>query len=487
MQETQIGAVPATRTSSILTRSVVLIAIALAVAIALAWIVSRDSSLGDFRAFYCAGAVARAGGNPYLAEPLHTCELNTMSDALRARWLSTAIPAPVPPYAIAVLGWLSFMSFATAAFVWNFIVIVAAASIVVTVQKLTLLPYWAIILAIALPVFGTSATLGQIAPVAIAGVCLSAWFVSRNAWWPAAIAAGVALLDPRLGIPLCASLAIWLRPMRLPLGAVLLSLLLGAFALGAHANIEYLTSVLPAHALSELASDEQYSLSVLLYSLGMPAGGALFAGGLWYLVMAAFSIVLAKRMESRFGHSEFLALVPPACAVIGGPFVHLTQIAVAIPALLLLISLESRLRPPMLAALTALALPWPMAKSSEFVLLATALTFGMLWWLCGRTVMRPLAYSFVVLCAAFALHTAYAADNHSGRRTVVQRTVETPIRADLAEASWARLMWASYSDDDAVSWAKRAPTWGALVIIVLCFAVAAAPVRKRTVLADNTT
>src|ERR1700736_5677164 len=56
--------------------------------------------MGDFRAFYCAGAVIAQHANPYLEEPLRGCEAHAGPPAEPAFLKPVALPAPLPPAAL---------------------------------------------------------------------------------------------------------------------------------------------------------------------------------------------------------------------------------------------------------------------------------------------------------------------------------------------------------------------------------------------------
>lgn len=184
--------------------------------------------------------------------------------------------------------------------------------------------------------------------------------------------------------------------------------------------------------------------------------------------MVCAGIALARIASLKFEQPAFIVLVPAAFAVIGGPFIHLTQIAAVIPAVLLLYSVCRRYRQILLSALVLLALPWPMAKSATFIYLAPVLTFALIWWIEQRKdAVAGFAFAVVVAVAAFTLHQGYLAEPQSVHVAGAQQPAEPKIPARLAEASWSHLMWTTESNDDALSWAKRIPTWCGLVLLVV--------------------
>jgi len=59
-------------------------------------VVTRTGFLmGDFRAFYCAARVTAQGENPYLAQPLRTCEIGVGRNLFFRKNPGVTIPAPL--------------------------------------------------------------------------------------------------------------------------------------------------------------------------------------------------------------------------------------------------------------------------------------------------------------------------------------------------------------------------------------------------------
>ncbi len=71
--------------------------------------------MGDFRAFYCAGAGIAQGANPYLEEPQHSCEQRARPPAPPATLSSVTLPAPLPPATLLLFVPLSLLPFPVAA------------------------------------------------------------------------------------------------------------------------------------------------------------------------------------------------------------------------------------------------------------------------------------------------------------------------------------------------------------------------------------
>ena len=106
---------------------------------------------------------------------------------------------------------------------------------------------------------------------------------------------------------------------------------LAVFVVGTHGFIAYPTVVLPTHAHAELDNLSQDSLTAILHHLGVADEFALRAGGLQYAAFVGVGIVLAARLYRREGDAAWPVLVPAAFAMIGGEFIHLSEVAMAIP------------------------------------------------------------------------------------------------------------------------------------------------------------
>jgi hypothetical protein len=73
--------------------------------------------------------------------------------------------------------------------------------------------------------------------------------------------------------------------------------------------------------------------------------------------MLACAIALARRLRARYDDAAFVVLTPPACAVVGGVFVHDHQMALALPVAFLLLRYAQR-QTLVAIAIVALAIPW---------------------------------------------------------------------------------------------------------------------------------
>ncbi|HET9097870.1 MAG TPA: glycosyltransferase 87 family protein, partial [Candidatus Baltobacteraceae bacterium] len=299
---------------------------------------SRQVVALDFRAFYCSGMALREGHDPYRTQYLRACEAGG-TDGSYVQMLSTVtLPAPQPTYDIALFSLASLLPFALAKAFWGALIAAAMFVSALALIRLTNVPPAITLAALAISLMGISISLGQIVPLYLAAACGAALLLKEGKPGWAALAATFTLLEPHLGLPLCVSLALWERRSRLPLalGAGTLAVL-GLACAGWAENLEYFRTVLPLHALSELDSDGQLSLSVILHALGMADTRAVQIGSLSYLAVNAAGVWAARSAAIRLRSPALIAALPAATAVVGGSFMHSTEIVAAVPLALLLV------------------------------------------------------------------------------------------------------------------------------------------------------
>ena len=391
--------------------------------------------LRDFNAFYCAGRVLAAGADPYRAEPLGACERIARPAPFLVGDPGLVMPAPLPPYALWPFGALAQLPYLAAALVWTTLGVLAVGVAVFAMRRLTGLPLLPLVAAFALGDGYASLCLGQVAPLAVAAIAVSALLLARNRDEWAACAAGVAMLEPHVGLPLCASLFVWRSRTRLPLIAIT-ALCVGASlaAVGLSTALEYVRDVLPAHAASEIANEKQFSLTYALHRLAVPDGLALRAGEAWYLAAVGAGIWAAGRLAQRYCNAAVIAVVPPALAVFGGPFVHVIQIAAALPAALLLYPYAApRAQRALGWALVALAIPWVQFANLGTIFVALA---ALVAALLARAFVdaRPTTVTAAAIGAVAFLATAIAAVHAIPDASAVLLAHYDPKA--LAETSW---------------------------------------------------
>ena len=422
--------------------------------------------MGDFRAFYCAGRVALHGSNPYHAEPLRTCEIGIGEDLFFEKNPGVTIPAPLPGYALGALVPLALLPFGVAASLWGLVLLLSCLACIVTLARFAGVG-WQIALAVfALSLCAISLPFGEVVPVALACICAAAYYAWQGRWKAAALFAAGAMIEPHLGLPVCLALAFWAPSTRFPLAAAFVLLAAISLALlGLATNLEYFTSVLPAHALSEVTRDTQFSLTAVLAVLGVSQTLALQAGSLWYVAMLIVGTLVAGRLARKSANGALLVCVPPAFAVLGGTFIHVTQIAAALPAAAIVAFEKKEHQTLALVALLAVAVPWLWVVSPALIV-APFVPVGYLAWrywngnvqaaLLAAVAAAVLVWGLMGL-AAFPAHTA----THAHAVALDPR---------LAEATWSTFTQKS-STNSIAAWMLRAPTWaGQLLLLGLLIA-----------------
>lgn len=421
----------------------------------------------DFRAFYCAGASVRQHANPYRTEPLRTCEWKGTNNKATRFAGQIVLPAPQPGYDMAAFAALSFMPFSVAATVWTLILLLCCIVTVVAVQRLCNLSITVVTVAFWLSMVVPSLGLGELIPLCVAAVALAALFARSKRWALAGVCAAASLVEPHIGLPVCAAMFLWAPRARVGIAASLLALwAVSVITVGFQANREYLETVLPAHALSEIASDAQLSVSVALHWLGVPNGLALRLGTLSYIGLAAAAIYLARAAARRLSDDSLLVTMPAAFAVMGGVFIHVTEAALAMP---LLLSLIRHLSPrASLAAVGAvlLAVPWwslatPMllAPDTALAMVAVAVTY-LVWRLSNENALLAAAIGGCAALVAAGLVHWHAV------LSVPYTSINPP--ADLfsstyPEASWGWINAKYMSTGSAPTWLLRTLTWAGLL------------------------
>jgi len=459
-------------------RSTVAALAALAAIVLVALVVPSTRPAGllrDFNAFYCAGQALDRGADPYRAEPLGSCERVPKPPPLLSIGPGLAMPAPLPPYALGPFAILARLPFVAAAALWTLALALCVAIAVLCLQRLTGLPTATLAFAFLLGDGYAALALGQVAPVAVAAIALCALMLAEGRDEIAACAAGVAMLEPHLGLPVCASLFCWRARTRLPLLVVAAACCAVSCAIAGFAtSLEYLRQVVPAHALSEVANEKQFSLNYALCRLHVPVEIALRAGEVWYAVAVAAAVWAAGRIARRGGNVGSIAAVPAALAVFGGPFVHISQIAAALPAALLLYAPNRAERRPALGpVIVALAIPWVQFADlgTIFVVLAALVAA----YLAHALVDARPATAAIAGCAALLFIEAAIAALTSvpdASRALVAHYDPTA----LAEASWTLYVRSIGTVNAAAFDFAKLPTVAALsALVYVTFVVALRP------------
>ncbi len=415
----------------------------------------------DFRAFYCAGAAVAEHRDPYLTEPLRSCE-NAVRGFQPGRGLPFALPAPLPGYALAPFVLLSRLPFSLASALWALLLCASFASTVALLARMSALGAGTVVAALAL---GTaySISIGQIVPIVCAAAVAAAYFVSRGHDRSAALAAALATIEPHLGLPICLALFVARPRARIVLlacGGILAALSVGL--LGIAANVEFVRDVLPAHALSEISNEEQYSLSYVAHLAGLDERVAGALGTFSYLAMLAVGIVAGRAAAVRTGRDALLVLVPAALAVLGGPFVHVQQLAIALPAALVLCGLRGREARACAFAVVLLAVPW---TANDFLTLNLPVVAGVALVLAlDLFELSPRAAAFAGLAAALSIALLGAI---SVNAPVVLAPYDPRDGAALAETGWRAVSDANFHANVVPRALTKMLGWCGLILIAV--------------------
>ncbi len=415
--------------------------------------------LRDFNAFYCAGRAIDAHADPYLAEPLGACERAAKGFDLQHGMPGLAMPAPLPPYALAIFALLARLSYPAAALLWTLLLAGAVVLTVLAMRRVTGLPWAALVASLLLTDFYASACLGQIAPFALAGIAGAAALVEAGQGELAGFAAAVAMLEPHLGIAPCLGLFLRSATARIPLLAAGLGLAALSFATGGVArSLEYLRRVVPAHAASEVVNEKQFSLTHLLYRLGMAETQALHVGEAQFALAVVVGVAAGVALARRYRSDALAVVIPVGFAVVGGPFIHVVQLAASsLAGLALYAKVASRGQRRLLAfALIGLAIPWIQFVNlgTVFPLLA-ALVAGVLTWTLFD--QRPLPLAGIAI-AALAFIIELEALIVERLPDPVPRLVRAYDPRALAERSWSLYVHLVATPNAAAYELAKAPT-----------------------------
>jgi hypothetical protein len=438
-------------------RGVLLVALSLLAIAALRDVARLGESLPrrklyDFADFYCAGAALDRGADPYRYEPLHRCEHIVNSAAAYRSDPAHVVPAPLPPYDFPPLMLLARLPFATARTIDAAAIVVAIAAAIGGLVLLAV-PLDVAVLALLFPGGYVLLSAGQVVPFALVAMVFSGVTLARGRPALAGVFAAFTAIEPHLGLPVCVAMFLWAPRSRLALIATALVFAsIGALLVGFGGIAEFATRVLPAQAAAESGYVYQYSLTYLLRTLGAPASAALACGEVSYFVMLAVGVWLGARTAIRLGRPELVAYVPAACSVMAGPYVHMVDLAFAIPAALVLAChLHGVWRNVALIALCLLAVPWIPVWVTKKLFLATLFVVAAL-------LARLRARAAVAIPSFFAIAVAIYLLELAPPAPLVAKTVGDFGAADLAQRAWDA--YVERLGSGGITWLLvKIPTW----------------------------
>jgi len=232
----------------------------------------------------------------------------------------------------------------------------------------------------------------------------------------AALGLLIALVEPHAAATAIVATFLVAPRTRVPLAigvAVLVAASVAAF--GPDLWRMYATT-LPIHAAAEVRQPYQYSTTWLAHALGASASLAPRIGALWYALTALAAITAVALHRERAVRTGAAVLLPATCAVLGGTFVHVPQIVVAlVPALVYL--RPSRRWIDGSFALALLVIPFPSLVNVDH------------GW------PRKPDLADILLCAAVAWATVFAVNrSHGGRFAAGKASLVTGLASALFAA-----------------------------------------------------
>jgi hypothetical protein len=425
----------------------------------------------DTVVWYCAGEAMNEHANPYLVEPLRSCEKRLEPKySWPSPWLE---PAPLPGYALAVIAVLAHLPFHVFRLLWSYLLIAAIIATAVILAKMARRSTLLVLLCLAMVDGYINLIYGETPPLAVAALVASAALGASQRFTAAAIVGALAMFEPHIGLPACLSMFIWWPRTRVPFlvcGAVLAGISIAA--IGVAGNIQYFHTVLPLQAASEIAARDQYSLTRVLHILGFPDRLALSAGSVSYVVMTILGVAVARRLAVSIDSPGLVALQPPAMAMLGGLYVHDLLMAAAIPAAVLL---AASARFPLLlrtAALVGIVFPWPHWNTAiargqigmlEIATVAGAVLVGIGDKPIKVRVAGACAGVFAVVVLASLIHLV--PQHRVGPPTIVARPAIGP--GDISSSNWAGFVSrdVAYSTPDLRDMFEKVPTWLGLIAV----------------------
>jgi hypothetical protein len=419
----------------------------------------------DFADFYCAGAALDAHRSPYEYEPLHTCEHRVNASDAFLRIPQLAVPAPQPPYDFPPYMLLGSLPFSVARAIAAAAIVAAVALSALALSRLGI-ELGLALSALALPAAYLELNAGQMAPFAFlfVALCGAALALRRGAW--AGAFAALTMIEPHVGLPILLATFIFERAARwsIALGAVALAAV-GLATVGPRLFVGYLLEVLPIHARSEIGFPYQYSVTYVAHYFGAAPHLALLLGNASYLAMIALSLWFAPRVAAALDRREVLAYFPAACAVTGGPYVHMVELCFAIP---LALVLATRLRGPgrivSAMALCALIVPWIQVWAIKKLLLASI-------FFCALVLVQlDIAAVAAVATLAAVGACAYLFELSPPRLPVfsMQGSYDPWVPVSLVLGSYVAQL-----DTHSIAWlAIKLPSWLALIALQLVALIA---------------
>jgi hypothetical protein len=395
--------------------------------------------VGDFRAFYCAGELARQHAFSYDPSALAPCESRPAPGFFTARDVS--VPAPLPGYLVLAFIPLSLLPFPVAAVAWGLSLITASIAAIGVLSRLQWVRFDAGIALLAIPLGAVVLPPGELPAIALLGIALVIYGCRRDD--TAARVAGLLLTfaEPQIAFGVAAVLLGRRGAWREIAGVLAALALLTLAAIGPAESLAYVRDVLPAHVASEVMRAQQYTLSWALAELGLATSIALWIGRIVYALALAFAVVLGRR---TLGSGEACA-AGAALALLAGPFVHLDHLLCALPAAF---AVASVMPAAGVTAALLLALPLPVIFSEPLLVLAVPLVT---FWYSRNAYAALGATCAAALFAAISAHTGFTFQGNHG-----------------AVNGWATYVANNNVATGSLIWIVKAPVWIGVAATALC-------------------
>ena len=395
--------------------------------------------------------------------------------SLLARSPRLLMPFVLPGYDAAPLWLLAKLPFAWAERTYTLLSCAALVAAIVLVAYALQVPLVLAAGTLGLSVGLPSIALGQVAPFELLALAATAAALRAGRDLQAGALAALTLLEPQVGIFVAIAVALLVPRARVTLGLALAGLAIADALATPGQQLHYLTSVLPQQASAQVRAPDQYSLTFLLAMLGVGDRAALALSAISSVALLAAGIVFAQRWL-RAGERAGIVFAPAACAVIGGSYLHITQIALALPAALLLLRPAPARTPTTApartmralagAALVLLAVPWPYPAIVKNVLVLSLVSCAIaLWFATGGSLRLTVAG----VCACLAV--LVWAENHATGPLPPPLVRESPAGSSY-ETRWRDAI-GDQQGVDAFRLAEKVPTWLALLALLTASGLAA--------------
>ena len=426
----------------------------------------------DFIAFFCGGDAVRLHLDPYLAQSLNACEHATSINLYYGILSPVIIPAPFPAYTLAFFSLFSYLPPLIAYGTWIFLLIASFIGSILFLRNIVTIPLTVIIATISTYFFMLSLPLGQIVPIIVFAICAALWGIKHDKHHLTAFAAVCTLLEPHIGLAFCLAIFLVVPHTRRPLclwgaafGAIWIT------ALPAQVNGEYLRHVVSAHALSEAFNDDQYSLTHLLVLFGLNPFSAVSLGAWSYVVMVVLGCVGARHIFRKTADPCLAAVFAPTCALLGGPFIHIQQMAIASIAGLIAYDRTPQ-RKLTGIALIAITLPIGAARTSVHLIAIMALGAILIVGLLGvrqpRTIrLHVIFIGFCVTISAFLVSGRFS-DTAYHRHALAFLTAHPALFSNPSlEMSWLAFIIDQHTSLGYITLGAHLVIWSAIIVTLL--------------------